>query len=202
MGSPGDFLVSCVVWVKLGRMERSGITLVNELEAINVLSHVPTRGTLMVSRRILGRDWQNISVIGHLRGVSGWHGKKPLMFRVSCVGGERRISLNQPEGLFLTFQVFFVAQRIPLCSHIAIRSVLGVPCFAAHSLHFEGISYATGDWIPLRFREGWIHGLDLLFANLACRCTEHTGKFQSNGRSAIWYTEIFRLSGFLQAEKR
>jgi len=32
--------------------------------------------------------------------------ENPLMFRVSCVGGERRISLHQPEGLFLTFQVF------------------------------------------------------------------------------------------------
>ena len=32
--------------------------------------------------------------------------ENPLMFRVSGVGGEGRISLNQPEGLFLTFQVF------------------------------------------------------------------------------------------------
>lgn len=106
-GAVGGFLGrSLRWWVKFGRMERSGITLVNELEAIHVLSHVPTRGTLVVSRRILGRRWQNISVIGNLRGVSGSHGKKSLMFGVSCVGGERRISLNQPEGLFLTFQVF------------------------------------------------------------------------------------------------
>ena len=67
--------------------------------------------------------------------------ENPLMFRVSCVGDESRISLNQPEGLFLTFQVFLSVSA----SLFARRSVLGVPCFAAHSLHFEGISYATGD---------------------------------------------------------
>lgn len=105
--------VRCVVWwVKLGRMERSGITLVNELEAIHVLSHVPTRGTLVVSRRILGRDWQmNIGILDIYVVFRDDMGKNlapenPLMFRVSCVGGERRISLHQPEGLFLTFQVF------------------------------------------------------------------------------------------------
>ena len=129
-----------------GRMERFGITLVNELEAIHVLSHVPRRGTLMVSRRILGCKntlFQKI-LDGNLEiyVLFGDDMENPLMFRVSCSGERRILFINQrfvPE-----FSSLFVAQRI--AQRIAhIRSVLGVPCFATNSLHFEGITYANGD---------------------------------------------------------
>ena len=110
-----------------GRMERFGITLVNELEAIHVLSRVPRRGTLMVSRMILGCKntlFQKI-LDGNLEiyVLFGDDMEKIMHQRIlSCLGFHVVVNArfsSSTRGSFLNFQVFLSLNASLNASHIS-----------------------------------------------------------------------------------